>query len=106
MKIKSIITCTVLASIISSPIYAGNDKNDKGKVKHLPPGLHKKAMKGQPLPPGWQKKLAKGAVMDINIYQQSRIVVPVDKKGLITVKIEGKLVRLFKLTREIVEVID
>ncbi len=90
----------ILASLIASPVYA---KKDKGK--QLPPGLQKKVERGQSLPPGWQKKLAKGEVMDKNVYQQSQVVVPLDSRGLVTIRIEGKLVKLYKATREIVEVL-
>jgi len=103
MKLTNIFTLLILLCIAASPV---NAKNDKGKEKNLPPGLQKKSMKGKPLPPGWQKKLAKGEIMDKKVYQQSQIVVPVDKKGLLTVRIEGKLVKLYKATREIVEIIE
>ena len=100
MKIRSIITLLVLAGLMAGPAVAKNDKQKK-----MPPGLQKKAAKGQPLPPGWQKKLAKGEVMDKRVYQQSQIVVPVDRHGLVTVRIEGKLVRLYQASREIVEIL-
>jgi hypothetical protein len=103
MKIINIITLLVLAGLIAGPAHA---KKDKDKGKQLPPGLQKKADKGGSLPPGWQKKLAKGEVMDKEIYQQSSIVVPVDSHGLVTVRIEGKLVKLYKATREIVEILE
>ena len=102
MKIKNAITFIVLVGLIASPVYA---ENDKGKKKQLPPGLQMNVEKGKPLPPGWQAKLAKGEILDNNIYLQSQIVVPVDSHGLITVQIEGKLVKLYKVTREIVEIL-
>lgn len=100
MKLKALFTLLTLLCIAAFPAHAKNDKGNQ-----LPPGLQKKAMKGKPLPPGWQKKLAKGKVMDNDVYQQSQVVVPVDKKGLITVRIEGKLVKLLSATKEIVEVL-
>jgi hypothetical protein len=102
MKASSIITFILLGCITATPVFA---KHEKHKGKHLPPGLQKKAMRGEPLPPGWQKKLARGEIMEKRVFQQSQIVVPIDKKGLITVRIEGKLVRLYQATREIVEVL-
>lgn len=102
MKINYFITLVVTVALVASPAYAAK----KEKVKPLPPGLEKKAERGQPLPPGWQKKLKKGAVMDANVYQQSQIVVPLDSKGLITIRIEGKLVKLYKATREIAEILE
>ena len=103
MKIVHIITLTLCLGLIATPVYA---KHEKNKNKQLPPGLQKKVQKGKPLPPGWQKKLAKGEIMDKYIYQRGEIVVPVDTRGLITIRIEGKLVRLYDATREIVEVLE
>ena len=100
MKIKHIITLLVLAGLIAGPVYAKKDKDQQ-----LPPGLQKKVERGQSLPPGWQKKLAKGEVLDKEIYQHGQVVVPVDKRGLITIRIEGKLVKLYEATRGVVDVL-
>jgi hypothetical protein len=100
MKIKNIITFIILSGLIAGPAHAKNDNN-----KQLPPGLQKKEAKGQSLPPGWQKKIAKGEVLDKDVYQHSQVVVPVDSRGLVTIRIEGKLVRLYEATREVVEVL-
>lgn len=85
---------------LSDLSYAKNDKE-----KGLPPGLQKKVDKGQSLPPGWQKKLVVGDVLEPEIYDHG-VVVATDNKGLVTVNIEGKLVRLVKDTREIVEILN
>ena len=100
MKSTNIITLLVFAALFSGPIFAKNDKNNQ-----LPPGLQKKAAKGKPLPPGWQKKLVKGQIIEKEVYRRSEIIVPVDSRGLITVRIEGKLVKLYKATREVAEVL-
>jgi hypothetical protein len=100
MNIKHIVSLLVLAGLIAGPAYAKKDKD-----RQLPPGLHKKVERGQSLPPGWQKKIAKGEILDKEIYQQGQVVVPVDKRGLITIRLEGKLVKLYKATREVVEVL-
>jgi len=99
--INTFIGILLLAGLVIAPAHAKQDKDQQ-----LPPGLQKKAERGQPLPPGWQKKLVKGEIMDKEVYRHSEIVVPVDKKGLLTVRIEGKLVKLYEATREIVEVLD
>ncbi len=102
MKINYFITLVVTVALVASPAFSAK----KEKVKLLPPGLEKKAERGQPLPPGWKKKLKKGAVMDSNVYRQGKIVVPLDSKGLVTVRIEGKLVKLYKATRVIAEILE
>ena len=101
MKIKNIVTLLILTGLIAGPVYA---KNDKGK--QLPQGLEMKLYRGEPLPPGWQKKLIKGGVMEEDIYRHGKIVIPIDSNGLLTVRIEGKLVRLYGATREIVDIMD
>jgi hypothetical protein len=103
MKLRNITTVVILISIFSGSIFAAKDKQ---KDKPLPQGLQKKLNRGESLPPGWQKKLIKGGVMDAPVYAQSEIVIPVDSSGLLTVRIEGKLIRLIKATREIVEILD
>lgn len=72
----------------------------------LPYGLQKRSENtGKPLPPGWQKKLKPGAIMDREVYEHGRIVQPLDKNGLLTISVEGKLVRLYQDTREIIEIL-
>lgn len=73
--------------------------------KELPPGLQKKAERGGELPPGWQKKLEVGTVLDHDIYRHGVIVKPVDKHGIVTISIEGELIRLMHHSREIVEIL-
>jgi hypothetical protein len=78
-------------------------KNDK--EKSLPPGLQKKSERGQSLPPGWQKKLVVGNVLEDDIYEHGRIIAT-DRDGLVTIRIEDRLIRLIKDTREIVEILE
>jgi len=87
-------------AFLANPVAAKNDKH-----KDLPPGLQKKQQRGKPLPPGWQTKLQKGAILDIEVYTRGTIVVPVDKHGLITLSVEGRLLRLDKVTRKIVDIL-
>lgn len=72
----------------------------------LPPGLQKKAEQGGELPPGWKKKLQVGAVLEPEIYQHGVIVKPVDSHGIVTISIEGEVVRLMHHTREIVDILS
>jgi len=98
-----IILVTSLA--VNLTAYAKNNYKPK-KHKSLPPGLQKKEQQGKPLPPGWQKKLQKGHILDIDIYHHAKIVVPVDKRGLITVSIDGRLLKLDKVTRKIIDILN
>ena len=100
MLIRNLITAVIMTGLITSPVFAKKDKS-----KHLPPGLQKKVDRGQSLPPGWQKKLTKGSHLDRNVYQQGHIVVPVDPRGLITINVDGRLLRLHKATREIIDIL-
>lgn len=102
MPIKLFIILFISVAFISAPSFAKNDKS-KGR---LPPGLQKKVDRGMPLPPGWQKKLTKGEVLDHRVYEQAKIVVPIDTHGHITIHIEGKLVRLIAATHEIIDILQ
>jgi hypothetical protein len=103
MKLKISVILAVLIAVAANPVFA---KTEKNKHKTLPPGLQKKVDRGEPLPPGWQKKLVKGEIMTEPVLSHSEIVIPVDSKGLLTIRIEGKLVKLVQATREIIEVVD
>lgn len=71
----------------------------------LPPGLEKKAQQGKPLPPGWQKKLVRGHHLNDHIYQHAVIIHPADRSGIVTVRIEDRVLRLILATREIVDIL-
>lgn len=60
---------------------------------------------GKPLPPGWQKRYHKGDILDNDIYGRAKVVIPLDRDGLITVSIEGTLFRLHEKTRQIIEIL-
>ena len=105
MHLKNILTVLISIGLLVSPLYAHSDKT-KTKAKILPPGLQKKLQKGQSLPPGWQKKLMVGVRLEPAIYEHGDVVVPLDSKGLLTIRLEGKLVRLVEATREIVEILE
>ncbi|WP_317932897.1 hypothetical protein [Halioxenophilus sp. WMMB6] len=100
-RLASVVTIALAALVSSTGAWAGNNHHDSG----LPPGLAKKAAAGQPLPPGWQKKLVVGHRLDRDIYRHGDVIVA-DDRGLVTVRIEGKLVRLVENTLEIVDILD
>ncbi len=98
---NEIVKVLVLASVFSCTMSeAKPDKN-----KPLPPGLEKKAERTGQLPPGWQKKLAVGERLDRQVYTNSTVMVPVEKNGMVTVEIDGRIIRLIEATREIVEIL-
>ena len=103
MNIKNLLISLIAVVLVASPAFAGSHKV---KNKTLPYGLQKNLERGKPLPPGWQMKLAKGSVLDAIVYSHGDIVVPLDKHGLITLRVEGRLIRLFKATREISEILN
>lgn len=100
---KQLIVLLVMLGLCTGPVLANHEKN---KDKPLPQGLQKKLDRGGSLPPGWQRKLVRGEVLDDHIYRQSQIVIPIDSRGLLTVRIEGKLIRLVEATREIIDIVD
>lgn len=88
-------------------------ERDPQPAAGLPPGLAKKAARGQPLPPGWQKKLARGEVIEARTLGHAERVperilrdLPRQPEGTVLVKVEGKLVRLHEATRTIIDVLD
>jgi hypothetical protein len=103
MNLKNIIALAIMLSLSSTPVLA---KNEKGKNNPLPQGLQMKLDRGGSLPPGWQKKLVKGEILEKPIYNHSEVVIPLDSEGMLTVRVEGKLIRLIEATREIVEILD
>jgi hypothetical protein len=93
-------TGAILLGLLMSPFTVSADPHHD-----LPPGLQKKVQQGKPLPPGWQKRYHKGDILDNDIYGRAKVVMPLDRDGLITVSIEGTLFRLHEKTRQIIEIL-
>ena len=72
----------------------------------LPPGLQKKAARGEPLPPGWKKKLQVGHTLDRSIYRHGVVISPAGHDGIATVRIEDETIRLVAATLEIVDILS
>ena len=100
---KLAITLLFALGLCAGPAVAKNEKNGD---KTLPQGLQMKLDRGGSLPPGWERKLTRGETLEEKVYRQSEIVIPVDSDGLLTVRIEGKLIRLVEATREIIDIVD
>lgn len=96
-----IILATGCALSYGGVVHAKQDKHQS-----LPPGLQKKVDRGGSLPPGWQKKLAVGETLDRNVYDSGHVVYQDKKDGLLTIKVEGKLIKLIENTHEIVDILD
>lgn len=93
------LTATVLI-FGSASTFAKN-----GMGKGLPPGLQKKVLRGQALPPGWQKKLVKGKILDVNIFKLGKIIAPPDPLGIMTINVEGQVLKVHKTTRKILKIL-
>ncbi len=103
MKLSKLIFASIcIASIFTHTALADN-KN--GKEKSLPPGLEKRSEQGKPLPPGWQKKLHKGDRLADDIYVRGKIVVPLGTDGIVSIEVEGTLIKLHEKTREIIDIL-
>ena len=98
---KAILTMLVLSLCFGSLSYAKPDKD-----KPLPPGLQKKVESGKNLPPGWQKKLEVGDVLDDDIYRHGHVLETSRDEGLVTISVEGRLIRIIENTHEIVELLE
>ncbi len=100
MKLKMVVVSLLAVGLIIAPAHA-----KKGKNKTLPPGLQKKAEQGKSLPPGWQKKLSKGQVIDRDIYVGGKIIAPLDPLGIVTIKIDDRILRVMDKSRRIVDIL-
>lgn len=100
MKRSLTVAMALLAIALSPAVLAKNDNNQ------LPPGLQKKAAKGQQLPPGWQKKLKKGEVLDKAVFDAGVVVKASSPTGSITINVDDRLLRLDPLTRKILDILN
>ena len=101
MNVKVLITMLLALTLVVSPAYA----KKKNKSKHLPPGLAKNLERGKPLPPGWQKKIAPGKVLEEDIYAHGKILAPLDPLGIVTIKIDDKVLRVHEKSMEILKIL-
>lgn len=75
--------------------------------------LAKKLARGGTLPPGWQMKVARGEVMDYEIYNTAKPLpdkilrkLPSIPKGTVLLKVGNTIVRIIKVSREIVDLFE
>ncbi|KUJ83725.1 hypothetical protein AWR36_007810 [Microbulbifer flavimaris] len=106
MSEEAIMIKPAIAAVISISLAAGASAVLAKPGNDLPPGLQKKVENGGDLPPGWKKKLRKGHILEHEIYRHGVIVQPVDRHGIVTISIQGEIVRLMHHTREIVDILS
>lgn len=75
-----------------------------GHNNGLPPGLQKKAERGEPLPPGWAKKLHRGDRFPEHYYRYSDVYRVDDRYDRI--RLEDRIYRVIRDTREIVDILQ
>ena len=101
MKLIKYFVIILSFSFCTSVVFAKQEAHSK-KIPH---GIQKKINSGKPLPPGWQKKLEVGKSVPQEVVENSKVVVPVDKDGIVTVEVDNKIIRLLQATNEIVEIL-
>ncbi|MEN8141470.1 MAG: hypothetical protein ABFR97_09640 [Thermodesulfobacteriota bacterium] len=108
---KLLIICCLL--LLAAPAHAKNNKHKGDGHSQLPPGLQKKANRGEPLPPGWQKKLARGQHIDEYTYRHMdpvpretiRLLPPLPR-GVSYRQVEGDIIKIHRSSMEILDVLD
>lgn len=99
MNTRSLLAAVIVAVGFSAPAFAKHHGNGG-----LPPGLKMNHERGKPLPPGWQKKLKVGHVLDEQVYEHGEVVARRD--GVITIRVDDRLIRLARDTREILDILS
>jgi hypothetical protein len=72
----------------------------------LPPGTQKKMERSGELPYGMQRKYKKGEILDRKVFEQSFIIEPENRYGVVGISVDNKTIRVIRSTREIVDIVD
>ena len=80
-------------------------ESNMDKLREMLPELPDNPGLGGKAAPEWQKKIAPGKVIEKDIYVQGKIVVPLDPLGIVTVKIDDKVLRVHEKSMEILEIL-
>lgn len=93
--------------------YYHHEAEAAPKGKKLNKGMQKRLAKGKGLPPGWQKKMARGEVVPDDVWAVHEPLPPViisrlppQPEGVITVRVDTKIVRVIAATKIILDVFD
>lgn len=95
-----ILSICLMTLCLGDAAYAKNDKEKK-----VPPGLQKKVERGGELPPGWQKKLKRGEKIEPEVIEHGEVI-ETSSDGHVTVKVDDRIIKVIKNTREIVDIIE
>jgi hypothetical protein len=94
--IKMIVVVSLTAGVTLSVVHANESES-----KRAPHVLQKRAE----LPPGWQQKLVIGWPIEEAIFNQGvEIELKNNPTGVITIRVEDRIIRVIKATREIVDI--
>ncbi len=81
--------------------------------KPLNKGMQKRLERGKALPPGWQKKIARGEPVPDDIWRYHEPLpgsvirrLPPQPQGVVTVRIDNKILRVIEATHVILDVFD
>ncbi len=81
--------------------------------KALNKGMQKRLDKGKALPPGWQKKIARGERVPDDVWRYHEPLpgsvvrrLPPQPEGVVTVRIDNKILRVIAATHVILDVFD
>lgn len=94
----------IVLSLLTFSLTLGLNQAN-AKPEKLPPGLEKKLKQGKPLPPGWQKKLQVGERLDPDIYDHGKVIYRDRDRDLVTISVEGRVIKVLENTLEIVEIL-
>ncbi|QJR82068.1 hypothetical protein CA267_015570 [Alteromonas pelagimontana] len=101
MNLATAIVCVgIILTTCSAELLAADRSNA------LSSGYDRKPAKEGDLPVGWQKNLLKGQFLDYDVYRMGQLVYREPSAGIVSIRIENKVIRLVENTREIVSVLD
>jgi hypothetical protein len=113
--IKAVITeeeRRVIRDYVISHAESDRYGNKGSNVRPLPAGLAKRASR-KDLPLGWDENLVQGAIMPPEVFRECYVLpneilahLPPPPTGTVLMSIDGRVVRLVRATREILDVFD
>jgi hypothetical protein len=103
--------------VIRTYVLAHDDSGDPDQTvprgTPLPAGLVRKVALDEALPAGWESKVVKGCVLPLDVFNQCCTLpdelvmhLPAPPSGTVTIAVDGKVLRLARATREILDVFE